>query len=188
MRAFLSLAAFAAIFSLAAGCRHHETTLIEGAGGEDTAQIERIEQLYVLPINLPDDILGEATAADKQAWRERWPEAGARLVAKSVTAETSDNVEALYAESAPTRGYYLVVTATRIDVGDDEIPTSNFVNPRPALRTDVRADCVIINAATGALVAELSFELGTAYGIEKPIENDFHNLGRSLGQWLEARQ
>jgi hypothetical protein len=178
----------ALLLVLAAGCRHYETTMLEGAGGEDPSQIERIEQLHILPIKLPETILGEASEADKQVWREHWPEAGARLVAQAVTAETNDNLEALYAEETPTTGYYVVVTATRIDVGDDEIPASNFVNPRPDLRTDVRADCVIINASTGALVAELSFDLGTAYGIEKPVENDFYNLGKSLGEWLEARQ
>jgi hypothetical protein len=178
----------ALLLVLAAGCRHYETTVLEGAGGEDSSQIERVEQLYILPIKLPDTILGEASETDKQAWRERWPESGARLVAQAVTGATGDKVEALYAESAPAVGYYVVITATRIDVGDDEIPASNFVNPRPDLRTDVRADCVIINANTGALVAELSFDLGTAYGIEKPVENDFYNLGKSLGEWLDARQ
>jgi hypothetical protein len=185
MRIF-SITALLLLF--AAGCRHYETTVIEGAGGEDPAQIERIEQLHVLPIELPDDILGDASESQKQAWRDEWPESGARLVAQAVTGATKDDVEALYAESAPSQGYYVVVTATRIDVGDDEIPASNFVSPRPDLRTDVRADCRIINAASGELVAELSFDLGTAYGIEKPIENDFYNLGKSLGEWLDARQ
>jgi hypothetical protein len=182
----LSLTAL--LLLMAAGCRHYETTVIEGAGGEDYSRLERINTLYVLPVRLPDEILGEATETQKQAWREDWPEDGARLVAGGVTESASGDVEGLFVTDVPVSGYYVVVTATRIDVGDEEIPATNFINPRPDLRTDVRADCVIINAETGKLVAELSFDLGTAYGIDKPVENDFYNLGKSLGQWLIERQ
>jgi hypothetical protein len=173
---------------LAAGCRHYETTVIEGAGGEDYSRVHSITTLHVLPVRLPDEILGDATEAQKQAWRDNWPEDGARLVASGLTEETKGDVEGLFVSDVPVTGYYVVITATRIDVGHEEIPASNFINPRPDLQTDVRADCVIINAETGGLVAELSFDLGTAYGIDKPVENDFYNLGKSLGQWLDERQ
>jgi hypothetical protein len=173
---------------LATGCRHYETTVIEGAGGEDYSRVHRITTLHVLPIRMPGEILGDAGEPQKRAWRDEWPEDGARLVAGGLTEETKGDVEGLFVNDVPASGYYVVVTATRIDVGDEEIPASNFISPRPDLRTDVRADCAIINAETGALVAELSFDLGTAYGIDKPVENDFYNLGKSLGQWLVQRK
>lgn len=176
-----------ALLLLAAGCRHYETTVVEGSGGEDYSHAPRIHTLYVLPVTLPEQILGEASEAQKQEWRGDWPEDGARLAAAGITEATGDDVEGIFVRDVPVSGYYVVITATRIDVGDDEIPATNFISPRPDLRTDVRADCVIINAETGGLVAELSFDLGTAYGIEKPVENDFYNLGKSLGQWVDER-
>src|SRR5687768_17753993 len=105
MRALLSLAALAAVFSLTA-CNTSDSRVSSGTAGEAYRDVDRIDTLYILPVELPDEIHGNATDADRERWQTDWPMAGARLIARGVTEETGEKVTALVSEKKPDEDFY----------------------------------------------------------------------------------
>ena len=183
---FLSIIAVTALAT--AACTHYESRLVQGSGGEVPAERADITQLSVLPVTLPDEILGDGSPQQKDAMRERWLREGSRLFADGVVDATDSATLATPAMLAPSVGYSATVVLTYVDVGDSELPLENVVVPDKELRTHVHATVVITDCATGRQVAELMFEAGSAYGIENPVENDIFNIGRELGEWLSSRE
>jgi hypothetical protein len=118
MRAILSLAALAAIFSLTA-CNTSDSRVSSGTAGEAYRDVDRIYTLYVMPVELPKEIHGNATDEERERWRTDWPMTGARLIARGVTEETGERVVALVSEDKPDS--QVLATGRIIRASDGEI-------------------------------------------------------------------
>jgi hypothetical protein len=187
MRALLTLAAFAAILSLTA-CNTSDSRVSSGTAGEAYRDVDRIETLYVMPVELPDEIHGKATDEEKERWREDWPMAAARLIARGVTEETGEDVVALVSEDKPDKDFYFELEVTYLDVGDADVRGANLLDPDEEGWSQVLATGRIIRARDGEVVAELRFDQSSGFETKEPFQNDMSNLGQDLGNWIESRQ
>jgi hypothetical protein len=187
MRALLSLAALAAVFSLTA-CNTSDSRVSSGTAGEAYRDVDNIYTLFVLPVDLPKDIHGNATDADRERWQEDWPMAGARLIARGVTEETGEKVMALVSEKKPDEDFYFELEITYLDVGDAELRGANLLDPDEEGWSQVIATGRIIRARDGEVVAELRFDQSSGFEVKEPFQNDMSNLGHDLGAWIESRQ
>jgi hypothetical protein len=187
MRALLSLAALAAVFSLTA-CNTSDSRVSSGTAGEAYRDVDRIDTLYILPVELPDEIHGNATDADRERWQTDWPMAGARLIARGVTEETGEKVTALVSEKKPDEDFYFELEITYLDIGDAEVRGSNLLDPDEEGWSQVIATGRIIRARDGEVVAELRFDQSSGFDVKEPFQNDMSNLGADLGNWIESRQ
>jgi hypothetical protein len=187
MRVLLSLAALAAIFSLTA-CNTSDSRVSSGTAGEAYNDVDRIDTLYILPVELPDEIHGNASKEEKERWAQDWPMTGARLIARGVTDETDNEVTGLVSEDKPEADFYFELEITYLDVGDADVRGSNILDPDEEGWSQVLATGRIIRADNGEVVAELRFDQSSGYEVKEPFQNDMSNLGQELGNWIESRQ
>lgn len=187
MRAFLPVVALLAVLSLAA-CNTSDSKVSSGSAGEAYNDVDNIYTLYILPVDMPDVIHGDASDADKERWARDWPMTAARLVARGVTEETGDRVTALVSEKRPEQDFYFELTITYLDIGDADVRGSNLLDPDEEGWSHVLATGTIYNADNGEVVAELSFNQSSGFATKEPFQNDMGNLGQDLGNWIQSRQ
>jgi hypothetical protein len=187
LRALLTLAALAAVISLTA-CNTSDSRVSSGTAGEAYRDVDRIYTLYIMPVDLPGEIHGNATEEEKDRWQTDWPMTGARLIARGVTDETDERVIALVSEDKPKADYYFELVITYLDVGDADVRAANILDPDEEGWSQVIATGTIIRASDGEVVAELRFDQSSGYEVKEPFQNDMSNLGQDLGNWLESRQ
>jgi hypothetical protein len=183
----LTLAACAAILSLTA-CNTSDSRVSSGTAGEAYRDVYRIETVYVLPVELPDEIHGKATDEDKDRWRTDWPMTAARLIARGITEETGGDITALVSEDKPDTDFYFELEITYLDVGDADVRGANLLDPDEEGWSQVLATGRLIRASDGEVVAELRFDQSSGFEIKEPFQNDMGNLGQDLGNWIESRQ
>lgn len=188
MRTLLSMTALLAILCLAA-CKTSESSITEGTAGPAYNQIDNIDRLFVLPAELPDEIHGNASDAEKERFRQDWPMAAARQIASGVTSKTGKRTVASVAEEAPDHDYYFEIEITYVDVGDPKVRAGDVLGNDQEGWSLVTATGRIINGSTGEVVAKLSFNESSGWAKSTvPFENDMANLGEELGAWIEARR
>lgn len=187
MRAFLPVVVLLAVLSLA-GCNTSDSKVTGGSAGEAYRDVDQIDTLYILPVELPDEIHGAASDAEKDRWREDWPMSGARLIARGVTDETGEEVNALVSENKPDAAFYFKLEITYLDVGDSELRTANLFDSSEEGWSHVLATGKLYNARNGELVAELTFDQSSGWEVKGPFQNDMRNLGQDLGDWIQSRQ
>ena len=187
MRALLPLVALLAVLSLAA-CNTSDSKVSTGTAGEAYNDVDNIYTLYVLPVDLPDEIHGDASDADKERWMQDWPMTAARLVARGVTEETGDKVSAVVSEKKPNADYYFKLEITYLDIGDADVRGSTLLDPDEQGWSQVIATGTIYNARNGEVVAELTFNQSSGFATKEPFQNDMGNLGQDLGNWIQSRQ
>ena len=170
---------------LLAGC-HTYTSDVSGTAGEGIQAVDTLSTIYVVPVELPEMIHGEITPEEMQTYRREWPADAARLVAKGIS-EQAEGVSAMYRADVPNSGVYFALTVDYLDYGEAK-PPLKLLNADHENKTNVRADGLLIDAATGEVVGSFSFVQGTAYGIEKPFEMDMYNVGRELGDWIDEHR
>jgi hypothetical protein len=187
MRALHAILALLAVLGLAS-CNTSDSRVSKGTAGEAYRDVDNIYTLYIMPVELPDEIHGSASEADKERWANDWPMAGARLIARGVTEETGDKVTALVSEKKPDDDYYFELVITYLDIGDADVRAANLLDPDEEGWSQVIATGTIYNADSGEVVAELRFDQSSGFDTKEPFQNDMSNLGQDLGNWIESRQ
>lgn len=187
MRAFVPVLALLAVLSIA-GCNTSDSKVTGGSAGQAYHDVHQIDTLFILPVELPDEIHGSASNSEKDRWREDWPMTAARLIARGVTDETGEDVNALVSESKPRADFYFKLEITYLDVGDSELRTANLFDSSEEGWSHVLATGKLYNARTGELVAELTFDQSSGWEVKEPFQNDMRNLGQDLGDWIQSRQ
>ncbi|MBK8206144.1 MAG: hypothetical protein IPK87_05015 [Planctomycetes bacterium] len=187
MRGFYAILALLAVFGLAS-CHTSDSRVSEGEAGEAFHDIDEILTLYILPIELPDEIHGNASDRERELWRQDWPMSGARSVARGVTDETGEDVTALVSEKKSDADFYFKLVITYIDVGDEAIRKGKIVGNSEEGWSQVLATGTLYNGSNGEIVAELRFDQSSGYQVSEPFHNDMNNLGQELGNWIQSRQ
>jgi hypothetical protein len=187
MRAFLPLVALLAVLSVAA-CNTSDSKVSSGSAGEAYSDVDQIYTLYVLPVELPDEIHGNLTDTERERWARDWPMAGARLIARGVTDETGEKVTALVSERKPEADFYFELVITYLDVGDESLRTSNILSGDETGWSHVIATGTLYKASNREIVAELNFNQSSGFEVKEPFQNDMGNLGQDLGEWIANRQ
>lgn len=187
MKLIYSLLALVAFVGLTA-CSTSESKKPLSSGGDAYKEVDNISRLYILPVELPDDIHGDATQLEKSRAREDWPTEGSRLIARGVSEETGDRVTASAREYKPKADFYFKLTITYLNVGDAGARATNLISTDVKGWSQVLATGRIIRADTGETVAELNFNHSSGLGSKESFQNDMTNLGKELGNWITSRQ
>jgi hypothetical protein len=164
------------------GHRHHRHW---NAAGPAYAEASVLTQIAILPAKLPAVIDGEFTPAQEAAWRKDWPVLAAQLIADGLTTRTDGVVTGTVAETQPKTGYYMKLEINFLDVGDVRQGEGNTPGTRGCF---LAAHGVIINAATGQLVADVKFREGSGWASKVQFEVLTARAGSSLGDWFKARR
>lgn len=163
----------------------HRTHRHWNAPGPAYAEASTLTQLTVLDATLPDEIEGEFTATEEATWRKDWPTLAAQLMADGLTTRTDGAVTGSVASVAPSKGHYMKLEITQLDVGDIRPDADD----KPRLRgSSLAAHGFIYNAATGQLVADVKFREGSGWTGSRQFEVFMARSGSSLGDWFKARR
>jgi hypothetical protein len=161
--------------------RHHHWN----SPGPAYIEANRIENLTILPATLPDDFDGEYSSDQESTWRKDWPLRGSELVADAMEKGTEGRVKATVSDSKPSKGYYMTVTVTYLDLGD---PTMNADGTPKARGTALAAHGVIMNAESNEMVAEVKFSESSGWTGNNMFEVHMARVGTSLANWLNEKQ
>jgi hypothetical protein len=155
------------------------------AAGPAYADASVLTQIVILPATIPTVIEGKFSASEEAAWRADWPTLAAQLVADGLTTRTDSVVTGSVAHSKPITGYYMKLQITRLDVGDTRPNDDGTARLRAS---SLDAHGVIVNAATGQLVADVKFREGSGGTTHIEFEVFMARVGSSLGDWFKARR
>jgi hypothetical protein len=156
--------------------------------GDAFKDADNIYTIYIMPVELPDEIHGNATDEDKKRWQDDWQMVGARLIASGVSDEAGDTVSCSVREKKPDADFYFALKVTYLDVGDASLRTSGILGSDERGWSHVLAVGRIVRADSGDTVAELTFDHSSGNLTKEPFQNDMTNLGQELGSWIVARQ
>lgn len=173
---------------LLAACNSPHAAVVETSQGGEQSAIAEIRNLYVLPVDLPDRILGEATDAELAAWRKSWPGDAALWLAEEIEAENPGEIDAVATSEKPGSGHYLDLNITYLDLGDPSERAANLVEPSEEGWSHVIAKARIIDARTGEIVTELDFVHGSHYDWGLSFQSDMRGIGDDLGEWIADRR
>lgn len=179
--------AMLAILSMAA-CSSSQSMEPSATTGDAYKDVSRIYTIYILPVELPDEIHGKASEADKKRWQDDWQMVGARLIARGVSDEAGEKVACSVREDKPKVDFYFELTITHLDVGDAELRTSGLLQSDERGWSHVLAVGRIVRADNREIVAELTFDHSSGSSAPEPFQKDMANLGQELGSWIVARQ
>jgi hypothetical protein len=143
----------------------------------------RINNIAILPAKLPEKIHGAISDAEAARLRSTLPDDTARWLAEGITAET--DVWAHADSTKPTSGYYMTVTITHLDVGDEKA-ADETAQEEGQSRTMLRG--FIYNASTGELVAELHLEKSSGWLGEAPHRLDIQDMARDMAAWFKEKR
>jgi hypothetical protein len=183
---FLSLALLA-MLSMAA-CTSSQSESPSATAGDAYKDVNNIYTIYIMPVELPDEIHGNASDEEKERWQNDWQMVGARLIARAVTDEAGDRVVASARERRPDADFYFVLKITYLDVGDADVRSAGIFDSDERGWSHVLAVGRIVRSDNGDTVAELTFDQSSGKFTKEPFQNDMSNLGQELGNWIVARQ
>jgi hypothetical protein len=154
-----------------------------GPAYEEAGQISNIA---ILPAKMPAKIEGAMSDSNKAALRESLPADASEWLAKGITSKTGSAVWAHADSEKPTTGYYMTVSITHLDVGDEK-------RAGETAQEEGRSQTVMLgyiyNAATGEMVAELRLEKSAAWLGGTPHQLDIEAMAQDIGAWfLERRE
>lgn len=165
--------------------RSHRSHRHWNAAGPAYAEASVLSQIVILPVKLPEAIQGEFSSSDEAGWRRDWPMVAAQLVADGLTKRTAGLVTGTAGQSKVVPGYYMQLEITFLDVGDVR-PNADGT---PRLRgSSLAAHGVIMNAATGVMVADVKFTESSAWTGLNQFETFASQVGGSLGDWFKERR
>ena len=173
---------------LLAACNSPHAAVAETAQDGEHSGLAEIRNLHVLPVDLPDEIHGEATSAERATWREEWPRDAAMWLAEEIEAENTGEIVAAVASNEPRTDHFIDVDIIYLDVGDPDERALNLLRPREDGWSHVVAKARIINAETGEIVAELDLVHGSHYDWGPSFESDIRGIGDDLGEWIADRR
>jgi hypothetical protein len=187
MKRVYPLLALLAILSMAA-CSSSQSQTPSATAGDAYKDADNIYMIYIMPVDLPNEIHGNATDAEKDRWQEDWQMVGARLIARGVSDEAGDKVIASARESKPDADFYFVLEITYLDVGDENVRSSGILDSDERGWSHVLAVGRIVRSDTGDTVAELTFDQSSGKLTKEPFQDDMTNLGQELGNWIVNRK
>jgi hypothetical protein len=187
MKRLSPLLALLAVLVMAA-CSSSQSKEPDATAGDAFEDADNIYMIYVMPVELPDEIHGNASEADKNRWEDDWPMVGARLIARGVNDETGSKVRATTRERRPESDFYFILYITHLDVGDADVRSSGIFSSDERGWSHVLATGRIVRADTGDVVAELTFDQSSGNPTKEPFQDDMTNLGHELGNWIMERR
>jgi hypothetical protein len=155
------------------------------AAGPAYAEASVLTQIAIVQATLPDKIEGQFSATEEATWRKDWPILAAQLVADGLTTRTDEVVTGSVVSTQPSKGYYMRLEITHIDVGDIRADADD----KPGRQgSSLAARGFIFNAATRELVADVKFREGSGWTGNHQFEVFMARAGSSLGDWFKARR
>jgi hypothetical protein len=155
------------------------------AAGPAYAEASVLTQIAIVQATLPDKIEGKFSATEEAAWRKDWPILAAQLIANGLTTRTDNVVTGSVAKTRPSKGYYMRLEITHIDVGDIRADADDKTGRQGS---SLAAHGFIFNATTGELVADVKFREGSGWTGTRQFEVFMARAGSSLGDWFKARR
>jgi hypothetical protein len=183
---YLSMMLLAALSMTA--CASSQSATPSATAGDAYKDVNNIHTIYIMPVELPKEIHGNASDADKKRWQNDWQMVGARLIARAVTDEAGDKVASSVREKKPDADFYFVLKITHLDVGDADVRSAGVLDSNQRGWSHVLAVGRIVRSDNGDTVAELNFDHSSGKATKEPFQNDMSNLGKELGSWIVARQ
>ena len=173
---------------LLVACNSPHAAVVETAQDGEHSGLAEMRNLFVLPVDLPDEIRGEATSAERATWREEWPRDASVWLAEEIEAENAGEIDAVATSEEPGTDHFVDLDIVYLDVGDPGERALNLLRPREDGWSHVIAKARIINAETGEIVAELDLVHGSHYDWGQSFEGDMRGIGDDLGEWIADRR
>lgn len=187
MKIVYSILALLAFVSMTA-CSSSQSKEPTATAGDAYRDANNIYTIYIMPVELPDEIHGNASEADKDRWQDDWQMVGARLIARGVSDEAGSKVSCAVREKKPDSDFYFLLKITHLDVGDASVRSSGILGSDERGWSHVLAVGRIVRADNGDTVAELTFDHSSGKFTKEPFQSDMTNLGQELGSWIVTRQ